>query len=83
LLSSPKVKMFWREKKMPEVLCRILDRKVDGGYCAFVCELPETEKKIVFNPVRGIFTGCRFSAENIDKSPLASWKIERLAVRTQ
>ncbi|MEM2144063.1 MAG: hypothetical protein QW279_01775 [Candidatus Jordarchaeaceae archaeon] len=65
---------------MPEVLCRILDRKVDGGYCAFVCELPEMEKKIVFNPVRGIFTGCRFSVEIMEKIPKASWKIERLTV---
>jgi len=63
---------------MPEVLCRILDRKVDGGYCAFVCELPEMEKKIVFNPVRGIFTGCRFSTEDLDNSAVISWKVGRL-----
>ncbi|MHA1209493.1 MAG: hypothetical protein ACTSRF_09770 [Candidatus Freyarchaeota archaeon] len=44
---------------MPEVFCRILNRKVDGGYCAFICELPDVEKKIVFNPFRGIYTGNR------------------------
>jgi hypothetical protein len=63
---------------MPEVFCRILDRRVDGGYCAFICELPDNEKKIVFNPVRGIYTGCRFSTKDLEKSPLASWKVERL-----
>ena len=65
---------------MPEVLCRILDRKVDGGYCAFICELPEMEKKIVFNPVRGIYTSCRFSTEGINKNHATLWKIERLNV---
>ncbi|MFB0559852.1 MAG: hypothetical protein ACETWM_01285 [Candidatus Lokiarchaeia archaeon] len=63
---------------MPEVLCRILNRNVDGGYCAFICELPEGEKKIVFNPFRGIYTGCRFSSELSKKGSLTSWRIERL-----
>ncbi|MGQ9722121.1 MAG: hypothetical protein ACUVXA_12455 [Candidatus Jordarchaeum sp.] len=63
---------------MPEVFCRILNRNVDGGYCAFICELPDGEKKIVFNPVRGIFTGCRFSSEFSHKVPLNSWKIKTL-----
>ncbi|MHA1579828.1 MAG: hypothetical protein ACTSUQ_09395 [Candidatus Freyarchaeota archaeon] len=63
---------------MPEVFCRILNRKVDGGYCAFICELPDVEKKIVFNPFRGIYTGCRFSSEIQKNSPLLSWRIDRL-----
>ena len=62
---------------MPEVFCRILNRKVDGGYCAFICELPDVEKKIVFNPFRGIYTGCRFSSEIQKNSPLLSWRIDR------
>jgi hypothetical protein len=45
---------------MPEVYCQVLNRKVDGGYCAFICELPETEKKIFYNPVRGIYVECNF-----------------------
>ncbi len=61
---------------VPEVFCRVLNRVVDGGYCAFICELPEMEKKIVFNPFRGIFTGCRFSIEDL-KSPLISLRIEK------
>lgn len=64
--------------EMPEVFCRILNRKVDGGYCAFICELPEGEKKIVFNPFRGIYTGCRFSNELSTKGPVKSFKIETL-----
>ncbi len=47
--------------KTPEVYCKILNRKVDGGYCAFICTLPETEKKIAYNPFRGIYTDCGFS----------------------
>lgn len=45
---------------MPEVYCQLLKRKVDGGYCAFICELPENEKKIFYNPLRGIFAECNF-----------------------
>ncbi|MHA1263465.1 MAG: hypothetical protein ACTSSA_15565 [Candidatus Freyarchaeota archaeon] len=45
---------------MPEVYCRFYNMIVDGGYCAFVCELPESEKRIVYNPFRGIRTGCSF-----------------------
>ncbi len=63
---------------MPEVFCRILNRNVDGGYCAFICELPEGEKRIVFNPFRGIYTGCNFHNELSKKGPLNSWKIEIL-----
>jgi hypothetical protein len=48
---------------MPEVYCQVLNRMVDGGYCAFMCELPETEKRIAYNPFRGIQTGCSFSKE--------------------
>ncbi|GEM_PF-2249459 len=61
---------------VPEVFCRVLNRVVDGGYCAFICELPETEKKIVFNPFRGIFTGCRFSVEDL-RNPLIQLKTEK------
>ncbi|MGQ9719729.1 MAG: hypothetical protein ACUVXA_00195 [Candidatus Jordarchaeum sp.] len=43
---------------MPMVYCKILRRQVDGGYCAFICELPETDKKIIYNPFRGIFAEC-------------------------
>ncbi|MFB0561155.1 MAG: hypothetical protein ACETWM_08060 [Candidatus Lokiarchaeia archaeon] len=46
---------------MPEVYCKILKMNVDGGYCAFICELPETEKKIFYNPFRGIYSDCNFS----------------------
>ncbi|WXG41836.1 MAG: hypothetical protein WED07_13905 [Candidatus Freyarchaeum deiterrae] len=63
---------------MPQVFCRIQDKKVDGGYCAFICELPEIEKKIVFNPVRGIYTSCRFSNEDTEKISRRALKIGRL-----
>lgn len=46
---------------MPEVYCKILKRNVDGGYCAFVCKLPEEEKKIFYNPFRGIYADCDYS----------------------
>ncbi|WXG39404.1 MAG: hypothetical protein WED07_00990 [Candidatus Freyarchaeum deiterrae] len=49
---------------MPEVYCEIKKRKVDGGFCAYMCELPETEKKIAYNPFRGIQTDCSFSKES-------------------
>ena len=57
---------------MPEVYCLNLKRKVDGGYCAFMCELPETEKKILYNPFRGIYTRCRFSCELQEAGPFGN-----------
>nr|MDO8081849.1 hypothetical protein [Candidatus Freyarchaeota archaeon] len=55
---------------MPEVYCQVLNRKVDGGYCAFVCELPETEKKIFYNPVRGIYAECNFCEDIPESKPV-------------
>lgn len=52
---------------MPKVYCQVLKRKVDGGYCAFICELPETEKKIFFTPIRGIYAECNFCEDNPEK----------------
>jgi hypothetical protein len=55
---------------MPEVYCQFLNRNVDGGYCAFICELPETEKKIFYNPVRGIYTECNFCEDITEPEPV-------------
>jgi hypothetical protein len=67
---------------MPEVYCQLLKRKVDGGYCAFLCKLPETEKKIFFNPVRGIFAECTFCEYFPELEPvrktISTVKIENL-----
>jgi hypothetical protein len=55
---------------MPEVYCQVLNRNVDGGYCAFICELPETEKKIFYNPVRGIYAECNFCEDIPEPDPV-------------
>ncbi|WXG41456.1 MAG: hypothetical protein WED07_11935 [Candidatus Freyarchaeum deiterrae] len=55
---------------MPEVYCQVLNRNVDGGYCAFICELPETEKKIFYNPVRGIYAECDFCEDTPKPEPV-------------
>ncbi|MHA1209176.1 MAG: hypothetical protein ACTSP1_17800 [Candidatus Freyarchaeota archaeon] len=60
---------------MPEIYCLNLGRKVDGGYCAFICELPETEKRIVYNPFRGIFTRCSFSCELQEAEPFRNYSL--------
>lgn len=46
---------------MPEVYCKNLNKMVDGGYCSFICNLPETEKRIFYNPFRGIIAECNFT----------------------
>jgi len=46
---------------MPEVYCKNLNKMVDGGYCSFICNLPETEKRIFYNPFRGIIAECNFN----------------------
>jgi hypothetical protein len=63
---------------MPEVYCQVLNRKVDGGYCAFVCEHPETEKKIAYNPFRGIQTGCIFSKELLETEPIIKKAVSQI-----
>nr|MDO8079394.1 hypothetical protein [Candidatus Freyarchaeota archaeon] len=62
---------------MPEVYCQLLKRKVDGGYCAFVCELSETEKKIVYNPFRGIQTDCSFSTKLLETEPISEKRFRK------
>ncbi|MBS7251686.1 MAG: hypothetical protein KIH08_14020 [Candidatus Freyarchaeota archaeon] len=47
---------------MPEVYCNIPNRMVDGGYCSLICNLPETEERIFYNPFRGIIAECNFGA---------------------
>jgi hypothetical protein len=67
---------------MPEVYCQVLNRKVDGGYCAFVCELPEAEKKIFYNPVRGIYAECDF-CEDIPEPEQARKIIPRVTKKSE
>ncbi len=67
---------------MPEVYCKVLKRKVDGGYCAFICELPETEKSIIYNPFRGIYADCSFNKE-LSESDSVSKKITTVVKKSE
>jgi len=41
---------------------------VDGGFCAFICDLPDHEKLPVFDPTTGIHVSCPYQGGPIRES---------------